>query len=43
MQFEPFSKLRDHRNPKRVQMIRGLINQMMTFLEDKLSIITGAI
>ena len=28
-------------DPKRVQMIRGLINQMMTFLEDKLSIITG--
>jgi hypothetical protein len=28
-------------DPKRVQMIRGLINNMMTFLEDRLSIITG--
>ena len=28
-------------DPKRVQMIRALINQMMTFLEDKLAIITG--
>jgi len=28
-------------DPKRVQMVRGLINNMMTFLEDRLSIITG--
>jgi hypothetical protein len=28
-------------DPKRVQMVRGLINNMMTFLEDRLSLITG--
>lgn len=28
-------------DPKRVQLVRGLINNMMTFLEDRLSIITG--
>ena len=28
-------------DPKRVQMVRGLINNMMTFLEDRLSMITG--
>lgn len=28
-------------DPKRVQMVRGLINNMMTFLEDRMSMITG--